>query len=1014
MAMTPTTFFTVTVPLALMSFLLTLLFISDGLLVISNGGSFGVSAAYAGAVAAPPASSGNPSVRSGSGRAGGIPLVGEDTNNRRRKGKKNTDCHFGRTKYELGETWHPDLGPPFGVLSCVECECVSVQKRRRIVGRVKCRNTKNECPEPNCEDPVLLTGRCCKTCPENEIQMEQKPKDETDKSGHEYASLMTSDAETIASTTSTHINAAASGRFVLHKRNLHYSIHYIGNLRPTHVAFTDEKGHIIEDQLITHITLLQNSSYKICGVWLKVPKYYREPLTNEELFVKLLFKISVEVDIVAGRLTKYMSAALKKETFSTLLTPSGNSDGDSRSWMTKPSGMAIISTSSVNGAVHFYIVLKNMLTDRGKDQMVSVRLESLHKDDVDAVVIEETFVMAEIVKDSVVAQLKMDFDAKVFRQMARGKLLLSVTSKQNVDSNKISGLISPKVSCTVYHSILSVAADEELGLNPATTGAGQVVMRLTSDGSIIYKIQTEGIHGAVTYVGLETLNKKRFRPVHNLTLSYKDGWANGTLNRLSARDIELLTSAELHVVIGSDLHPIHLTGQVKQRLFGEAQSGDFFPLLLRGGNGPAAGQAWMAVDDTCRLYYEVVVGNQQQFQQLQSNKKLHGGRGKDLIDEVGIVELVDIGVLPDDRTSSYTRELDIRQEFTGNEVEDVAEDISNAAFARLEAGNAILHVSINSTVSGNVSRIDLRARVNNLRIPITCLPDKSQNEVPLVSISNTYEPLDDPDEGGEPPNGDYRCAYEGRRVDDGSHWTQSYNSCVICSCRRGNVICESTVCPALSCPNAKIPNGECCPVCSEIHSKAPPFNTSNRGCYFDGDKKFHKPGSKWYPYLPPFGFSQCALCTCNATTLTVNCTKIICKSLSCPEKDAYRKNPKDCCKTCPDSPVTPVDGNSPTEPNDEGHQNNNNEIISVGGCKLNGETMPNGEEWHPRVQPFGHISCVRCNCKDGRTTCKRLKCPPTNCHNKINNENECCPRCADGPSSALSSYGRSKTKPPSQ
>jgi hypothetical protein len=42
---------------------------------------------------------------------------------------------------------------------------LKVQKKRRIVARVQCRNIKNECPKPTCAEPILLPGTCCKTCP---------------------------------------------------------------------------------------------------------------------------------------------------------------------------------------------------------------------------------------------------------------------------------------------------------------------------------------------------------------------------------------------------------------------------------------------------------------------------------------------------------------------------------------------------------------------------------------------------------------------------------------------------------------------------------------------------------------------------------------------------------------------------------------------------------------------------------------------------------------------------------
>ena len=37
-----------------------------------------------------------------------------------------SECRFSDKRYELEETWHPDLGPPFGVMYCVHCECVAV------------------------------------------------------------------------------------------------------------------------------------------------------------------------------------------------------------------------------------------------------------------------------------------------------------------------------------------------------------------------------------------------------------------------------------------------------------------------------------------------------------------------------------------------------------------------------------------------------------------------------------------------------------------------------------------------------------------------------------------------------------------------------------------------------------------------------------------------------------------------------------------------------------------------
>lgn len=34
-----------------------------------------------------------------------------------------------------------------------------------MFGKVNCKNIKQDCPDPDCDDPVLRPGHCCKTCP---------------------------------------------------------------------------------------------------------------------------------------------------------------------------------------------------------------------------------------------------------------------------------------------------------------------------------------------------------------------------------------------------------------------------------------------------------------------------------------------------------------------------------------------------------------------------------------------------------------------------------------------------------------------------------------------------------------------------------------------------------------------------------------------------------------------------------------------------------------------------------
>lgn len=75
-------------------------------------------------------------------------------------------CTFGNQTFEVDDRWKPNLGPPFGLLVCIRCECLSVhRKNNRTVTRVKCKNMKSECPKLDCDDPVLLPNHCCKSCP---------------------------------------------------------------------------------------------------------------------------------------------------------------------------------------------------------------------------------------------------------------------------------------------------------------------------------------------------------------------------------------------------------------------------------------------------------------------------------------------------------------------------------------------------------------------------------------------------------------------------------------------------------------------------------------------------------------------------------------------------------------------------------------------------------------------------------------------------------------------------------
>lgn len=77
------------------------------------------------------------------------------------------------------------------------------------------------------------------------------------------------------------------------------------------------------------------------------------------------------------------------------------------------------------------------------------------------------------------------------------------------------------------------------------------------------------------------------------------------------------------------------------------------------------------------------------------------------------------------------------------------------------------------------------------------------------------------------------------------------------------------------------------------------FNSSKfEGCRL-GDQ-FHEAGSSWHPYLPPNGFDECVICTCDPLKHEVSCEGHKCPPLNCTDKAACRPHKKACCKVCPE------------------------------------------------------------------------------------------------------------------
>ncbi|KAF7491970.1 Chordin [Sarcoptes scabiei] len=237
-----------------------------------------------------------------------------------------------------------------------------------------------------------------------------------------------------------------------------------------------------------------------------------------------------------------------------------------------------------------------------------------------------------------------------------------------------------------------------------------------------------------------------------------------------------------------------------------------------------------------------------------------------------------------------------------------------------------------------------------------------------------------------------KCYYEAQIYEEGAQWKNQNDDCEMCFCQRGRVKCESEICLKLKCrEKIRIP-GQCCPICkNKLNAQA---LHRNQSCYFEGDKKYHLIGSRWHPYIPPFGFDRCTVCTCSEGS-KIKCKRNECPALPCAERDSYRENPMDCCKKCRGQTRSMMSFDPETMNDQASNDDNIEQTLMNGNCRFRGRIYSNGDEWNPSIDPYGEINCIRCTCKDGLHKCSRLECKPQppDCQ-KIIKKGQCCPVCA--------------------
>ncbi|XP_039334656.1 chordin isoform X5 [Saimiri boliviensis] len=839
-------------------------------------------------------------------------------------------CSFGGKVYALDETWHPDLGEPFGVMRCVLCACEAPQwgRRTRGPGRVSCKNIKPECPTLACGQPRQLPGHCCQTCPQERSSSERQPsglsfeypRDPEHRSysdrgepGTEERARGDGHTDFVALLTGPRSQAVARARVSLLRSSLRFSISYRRLDRPTRVRFSDSNGSVLFEH-----PAAPTQDGLVCGVWRAVPRLSLRLLRAEQLHVALV----------------------------TLTHPSGEVWGP---------------------------LLRHRALAAGRTQ-VPLRLQILHQGqllrELQANVSAQDPGFAEVLPTLTVQE--MDW-------LVLGELQMAL-ERAGRPGLRISGHIAARKSCDALQSVLC-GAD---ALVPVQTGAaGSASLTLLGNGSLIYQVQVVGTSSEVVAITLETKPQRRNQRTvlcHMAGLQTGGHTAVGICPGLGARGAHMLLQNELFLNVGTkDFPDGELRGHVAALPYsGHSARQDMLPVPLAGAlvlppvKSQAAGHAWLSLDTHCHLHYEVLLAGLGGSEQGTVTAHLLGPPGTP-----GPRRLLKGFYGPEAQGVVKDLEPELLRQLAQGTASLL---ITTKGSPRGELQGQV-HIANQCEVGG--LRLEAAVEVTGAEgVRAPGAPDAAAAALPAVPGPPALAPAK-PGGPGRPRDSN-TCFFEGQQRPHGARWAPNYDPlCSLCTCQRRTVICDPVVCPPPSCPHPVQAPDRCCPVCPEKQDVGdlpglPRSRDPGEGCYFDGDRSWRAAGTRWHPVVPPFGLIKCAVCTCKGGTGEVHCEKVQCPRLACAQP--VRVNPTDCCKQCPVGSGAHLQLGDPMQAD------------GPRGCRFAGQWFPESQSWHPSVPPFGEMSCITCRCGAGVPHCERDDCSlPVSCGS--GKESRCCSHC---------------------
>ncbi|XP_053160350.1 chordin isoform X2 [Hemicordylus capensis] len=814
-------------------------------------------------------------------------------------------CSFGGRFYALEDTWHPDLGDPFGIMHCVVCSCEPQRNRRgKPTGKVSCKNIKHDCPTPMCNDAVLLPGHCCRTClkatpsipekrPEplfDNLEYFQDKEDDLhrnyndraylsvedlarDESRTDFVALLTGGLEPWMPVTS----AVAKARFTLVRSSLLFSIHYERLGQPIRVRFTEPDGTVLSEQPVQKGASPQDQM--ICGMWRNVQKSSIRLLKMDQLRVSLVTK-SHPAGEVRGKIIKHR--ALFAETFSSILTsvdPAHVGMG----------GIAMLTLSDTENNLHFVLVTKGLLESAGSP-WIPLRVQILHQETV----LRE--VLANVTQqDPDFAEVLTGLSSQEMLWLAQGHLRITAEVEDG-SRHQIAGRITIRRSCDTIQSVLC-GGD---ALIPTQTGAvGSAKLTLHMNGTLEYQVQVAGTGSEVIGVTLETKPRRRNRRniLYDMTHSYRDGMVTGIWEEANGRDAHMLLQNELFLNVATrDFEEGELRGQISTLLYSGLLARDReLPLPLAGQfisppvRTGSAGHAWVSLDDHCHLHYEIVVAGLGRADDGTVSAHLHG--------------FAELGELQERSSREHKRLL---RGFYGTEAQGVVKDLDRDMLYHLAQGTAFLQVSTKANPRG-----ELRGKKRTVICdPVLCQPLNCSQLVHLEDrccpVCEEKKQILEGQRAERARDSSEGCYFDGDKTwrGAGTHWHPvvppfGLIKCAICTCKgtTGEVHCEKVQCPRLTCSNPiRASPSDCCKQCPAPERSPSALSDmmqadGPRACKFG--RQWYMHNESWHPTVPPFGEMKCITCWC--VSGETHCQRQECSPASCSGEG---KKEDSCCSTC--------------------------------------------------------------------------------------------------------------------